>query len=75
MPVYEYVCSDGHVTERVVSIKKNPPKSIKCNERMPDGKAEDGCSFGKHNCCGKAALKKTVYKVGVQGDLPTRGAF
>ena len=25
--------------------------------------------------CGQKAAKVTVYKVGVQGDLPTRGSF
>jgi len=33
MPIYEYVCSANHVTERVYRMNDERPKTVKCCER------------------------------------------
>lgn len=70
MPRYEYECPLGHVTEKVVGIRDDAPATVRCPKWIlsyPDAEPE--------RRCGRRAKKRTVYRVGVTGDLPTRGAF
>jgi len=80
MPLYEYKCPSDHVTERVISLQKTPPKWIKCDYHrgsgVPGRTHYEGCGGPKGgHTCGLRAKKVQVYRVGVTGDLPTRGAF
>lgn len=72
MPLYEYVCTDRHVTERRAALGKEKQR-VKCTKLVPcRGALPDLC--GDHYC-GLWAKKRTVYTVSVNGDLPTRSAF
>ena len=70
MPRYDYICSEGHTTERVVALRAAPgPKTIKCNTPTGNGRATTN---GQK--CGRAAKRVEVYTPAVSG-TPTRGAF
>jgi putative FmdB family regulatory protein len=43
MPVYEFECSDGHVTEKLVSMGKKHTRCAKCNKVAK--KILSPCSF------------------------------
>ena len=43
MPVYEFECSDGHVTEELVRMGTKSTKCSKCNKRAK--KILSQCSF------------------------------
>lgn len=70
MPRHEFTCSAGHTTEKTFRIKDEVPASIRC--KVPRCGYRD-CR--EHRPCGRRAKKSQVYRVGVQGSLPTRGAF
>lgn len=78
MPIYEYECKRGHVTLRTVPLAKAPgAKYVKCDNHRGSGDSGsthyEGCA--KAHVCGLRANRREVYRVGVGGDLPTRGAF
>lgn len=70
MPVYEYECGKGHVTTRIVPLRREPSKTIRCNAPIGNGR----CTTNGLKCK-RRARKRTTYRVSVGGDLPTRGAF
>lgn len=73
MPIQEYECPRKHVTTKVISIEKSPgPGYIKC-PRHASMTHYPGCAAS--HVCGLRATRREVYRVGVGGDLPTRGAF
>jgi hypothetical protein len=72
MPVYEFKCPSQHVTTRVFGIKAVLPKFVKCLVHKSTTHSP-GCA--KFHQCNKRAARVEVYKIAVQGDLPTRGAF
>lgn len=76
MPIYEYECKQGHVTLRTVPLAKAPgPKYIKCDDHRGGEGSTHYPNCAKEHVCGLRANRREVYKVGVGGDLPTRGAF
>lgn len=71
MPTYEYICPRGHVTEKTVRFQDAPgPGRLRCKTHTSITHCDDSGDE-----CNLVALKKTVYRVGVTGDLPTRGSF
>lgn len=64
MPIHEFECPAGHVTQRVFKLNDKLPGWLVCGETKP-----------KSQRCGKRAKRRQVYRVSVGGDLPTRGAF
>lgn len=76
MPRYDYECPRGHVTERVVPLKKAPgPKAVKCVVHIGGPGSTHYPNCAEAHTCGLRAKRREVYTVGVGGDLPTRGAF
>jgi hypothetical protein len=73
MPVYTFKCSRGHETDIVVRVSDMPgPGKVKCKAHKGMTHYE-GCD--RVHRCDQWARRVTVYRVGVGGDLPTRGAF
>ena len=72
MPVHEFECDRKHVTERVFKITADLPAWIRCPEH---GSSTHYAGCAKDHVCRLRARRRTVYRVGVGGDLPTRGAF
>jgi hypothetical protein len=81
MPIQEYECPRKHVTTRMISLAKSPgPGYVKCSYHKGTGNSGsthyEGCGGPKgSHTCGLRAKRHEVYRVGVGGDLPTRGAF
>ena len=65
MARYDYICPEGHTTERIVGLKATPPKTITCYETVITDDIK---------VCRKKAKKVEVYAAHVNGG-PTRGAF
>lgn len=72
MPIYEFECPSGHVTSRPFKLSDKLPGWTKCQQHTSTTHYP-GCA--KTHTCGKRAKRRQVYRVGVGGDLPTRGAF
>jgi hypothetical protein len=44
MPVFEYVCREGHVTERLCTSLAKSPKTVTCSECLQaDGQRRAAC--------------------------------
>ncbi len=72
MAIQVFICPRRHETEKVFTPTQKLPKWISCPKHMSMTHSP-GCA--KFHQCRARALRQTVYRVGVGGDLPTRGAF
>lgn len=62
MPIYEYVCTDGHRTDRAIPmVKGSEPRTVRCRRGVPDRRGE---------ACGKRARRTEISRVGVSFNAP-----